>query len=391
MDDTFHLERISAVVRAWPEWCVAGLRGTVVLFGAWVVGAIVAHMTATWLAAQGFDNLWTPPWTTRDADTKRSRRTGVSLSKIAGRLVTISFLAVGLFLIARWERWMALKDFLHEVTVLVWKLALLFTACLYVSRQLATTALDVLGADPIRKAMDGLFPEDDRNESSFSDSVLKACGIFIYVMVFTLLSLTATDLLHWASLRSGLLAVWTLGLHIGTAVAILAIGALGVRWLFGEKMPAEPSPADKAMPPAFPVSSGFGVEAPVPPEPNADRESGKAARASVGRSLAITAVLLVALATLASQVFNALFLLAILVLVLIGAFTFRDYLPDIVAGIVLRQKDITRVMLEGKMVTLLRRGLLSSQVEKDGTVFHKPNKSILDALLRPDAHKEDVE
>ena len=357
--------------RDWPVFwrglLIVSIRDIAIVLGAWVVGAVAARILAGWLGLCAFDEIWTPPWSARGPDSRRPRKAGASPTQTARLLVTLSGVACGLYWVADLHGWEQLGAGLGQVVSLTWKIVLLSIAALFVSRLLAGVVVDLLSTSQIRGAIENLFPsESDRTDSSLANSVTRAAGTFVYCMIFTLLFLVAADLFRWASLRSALLALWDLGLHLATATAVLVVGGVGIKHLF---------PGEAAVSPTrhtAPASQTGALPAP----------GSSPKHAPSTKPLVFGLVLIIALGVLASHAFSAMSLFVFLVLVLVGVFAFRDYLPDLFAGIILHYREITTVTLDGKPAVLARRGLLASEWERDGVVLRKPNKRVLDALRR---------
>ena len=319
----------------------------IVVLGAFLGGLFLGGVVVRSLRGRNFDAALRPPGT-RPAPGEEH---GFTPTGVAGLLVRLTVWALA-------ARWLAqehgrpdIANLLGLIVNRTWGFAALLVAALALGSLLARLLSDCLGGVP-REVSEARPLRSGSAASSWTVSpAARAAAAGAYGLAVLLVLLTAADLFDWPLTRSSTLALWDLSHHLLVAGAGLFIGYLGARWT-----------RDLAV-----------AEAAGSPERRAAQYAalGIMAAATI---LAVTVLLsntglLLGLAALAA---GGLVLWAL-----------RGYLPDVIAGLQLRQRGIREIFLKGERWQVLGIGLLTTQLSRSGEFQTMQNRLLLEPRPRP--------
>jgi hypothetical protein len=318
-----------------------------VVLGAFLGGLFIGGLVTRSLRARNFDAALRPPGIPRPSETDH----GFTPTQIAGLLVRVTVWALA-------ARWLAQEhgraDIAATVGLLVnrtWGLAALLVAALALGSLLARRLNDCLSVAP----HEGLEARSPRSgfaaAASPTPPVARGVAASAYVLAVLLVLLTAADLFDWPLTRSSILALWQLTQQLLIAGAGLLIGYLGARW----------------------TRDLTASEAAGSPE----RRAGQYAALGIMASTTLLGVTVL--------ISNTALLLGLAVLAGVGIllWVLRGYLPDVIAGLQLRQRGIREVFLKGERWQVQGIGLLTTQLSRSGEFQRMQNRLLLEPRPRP--------
>ncbi len=325
----------------------AAIQDGIVVLGGFLGGLFLGGMVVRTLGARNFDAALRPPGTPPSPDGEH----GFTPTQVAGLLVRLTVWALT-------ARWLAQEhgraDIAATLGLIVnrtWGFAALLVAALAFGSLLARRLSDCLGGAG-HEASEARPPRNGSAAPPWSTPpVARVAGAGAYLLAVLLVLLTAADLFDWPLTRSSTLALWHLAHQLMVAGAGLLIGLLGARWT-RDLTASEPAGSP-------------------------ERRAGQYA------SLAILgATTLLGVTVLLS---NTAILLGLVALAVVGLvlWVLRGYLPDVIAGLQLRQRGIREVFLKGERWQVLAIGLLTTQLSRSGEFHRIQNRQLLEPRPRP--------
>jgi hypothetical protein len=274
---------------------------------------------------------------------------GITPTLVAGLLVRLSIVAIAISLLARRYGRDDISDTVRLVMSRSWALAAILVSALTLGGLLARRLMACLPGGPKMEA------SSSRNAAAPRWNPAGIAGAGAYVLVTLLVLIMAADLFDWPLTRTSALALWQLAQHLLIAIAGLVIGCLGAHW----------------------AKDLVTVEATASPEKRAANYTGLGIIAS-------TTVLSVAVLVSSAGILLGLVALAILGLVF---WLVRGYLPDVTAGLQLRQHNVREAVFDGDGWQVHHIGFLSTQLCHNGEFCCLQNRQVLEARLHGEVTK----
>jgi hypothetical protein len=350
MWDNLHSGWLS--LQAWwqslPGEAQAALRAAGVLLGAFLVSWIAGGVVRRRLRAVGFDASLRVPWAPPPAP-GAPQENRLTPTRLAVLLVRLSVWAAAVWWLANEQGWGGLARTLETVAARVWLLAVVVVVALFLGRFLAEQVLDVMQSPTLKDKWEKWLPRASGREQR-PPAALVLAGLTVYGLVTVLVLLVAADLLGWATTGSAAMAVWQLGLQLLTAAAALLIGWLGIQWARGQA-----------------------------PDAGAATPTAQAGYYTALGIVTSTSLLAITLLAGTARTLTALVLLLLLVVVL---WPLGGYLPDLWAGLLLRQQKVREVHLEGTTRQLGEIGLILTHLTTPTERLSRRNRLVLRAYLQ---------
>jgi hypothetical protein len=307
-----------------------------------VLALIVAHFLGAvierFLRANNFDAALRLP------GAAPATEPGFSPTSVAGMLVRLTVAAVAISYLARKHGRDDIADTLSVIMSRGWALAAILVSALTVGGLLARRLMACLPALPKTEASTS---RHDANAPRWNPAGIAGAGV--YVLVTLIVLIMAADMFDWPLTRTSAVALWQLVQHLLIAIAALVIGTLGARW----------------------AKELVTIEATATPEK-------RAANYTALGIIAGSTILAVAVLLSSAGLLLGLAALAILGLLL---WLVRGYLPDVAAGLHLRQHRVREAIFDGNAWQVLHIGLLSTQLGYNGEFCSLQNRVVLEARL----------
>ena len=269
---------------------------------------------------------------------------GITPTLVAGLLVRLSVVAIAISLLARKYGRDDISDTVRLIMSRSWGLAAILVSALTLGGLLARRLMACLPGGP---KMEAWPSRHDAAAPRWNPAGIAGAGA--YVLVTLLVIIMAADLFDWPLTRTSALALWQLAQHLLIAIAGLVIGCLGAHW----------------------AKDLVTVEATATPEQ-------RAANYTALGIIASTTVLSVAVLVSSAGILLGLAALAVLGL---GLWLVRGYLPDVTAGLQLRQHNVREAVFDGNDWQVHHIGFLSTQLCHNGEFCCLQNRLVLEARL----------
>lgn len=314
---------------------------------AFVLAAILAGIRIGWMVAkalekQNFRNLFVSPFKEPGLPAGQASGEGFNPAVIAGWLVTMVVPGFALWLVAKWRGMATAEAALWTVLTVVGVGVGVVLGGLIIGRLLAVVIIQIFR--PPSTGRDLMAPDDTAGATIRSIGI--AAGAAVYVSVYLVLLTFAAEFLGWKRIGNVLPGLCAFGTRVVSAVAILVIGRLGADWLTDRR-----------------------------PDANADPAAQRWRLAILGLTV-LWGMVAISGAEWGNVLLVAVFLV-FAVLLTVG----HDYIADITAGLYLKKHNILSAEIDGKPITLAKRGLLLSEWRQDKTVYRLGNRAILRAIL----------
>jgi hypothetical protein len=318
-----------------------------------VVATIVAAQAIGWLVGRKlrafrFDAAFRRPWLPAPA-AEHSEAQSLTPTRLVTGLIRLTIWGGGLWCLAYLYDWSDLGRGLEWIAVRAWVCAGVILGALCLSRQFSAKLVEAVQASPLRQKLDGWLPPAGVRDPRASGAAM-AASLLIDAVMILLVTLVAADQMGWTLTGNALAATWQLALHVSSAGVAILIGWGGARWV-----------RDQVVADATPGSSPARV--------------GHFAAVGVMGCATVLAIVLLAGT---SATFFGLAMLALFVLLLWPA---QAWLPDIYAGAVLREQNVTEVRIDGIAYRLGAVGLVKTELlHPDGPQVRR-NRVVLQAHI----------
>jgi hypothetical protein len=326
-------------LQIWWQNTTPETKGLVLAGSLIVLALIVAHFLGAvverFLRANNFDAALRLP------GAAPATEPGFSPISVAGMLVRLTAVAVAISYLARKHGRDDIADTLSVIMSRGWALVAILVSALTVGGLLARRLMACLPSLPKTEA------STSRQDPRWNPAGIAGAGV--YVLVTLIVLIMAADMFDWPLTRTSAVALWQLVQHLLIAIAALVIGTLGARW----------------------AKELVTIEATATPEK-------RAANYTALGIIAGSTILAVAVLLSSAGLLLGLSALAILGLLL---WLVRGYLPDVAAGLQLRQHRIREAIFDGDHWQVLHIGLLSTQLGLNGQFCSLQNRVILEARL----------
>ncbi len=333
-------------MQKWWNGLTASVREAVivasVLVAVLVFGKIIGALFKALSKGLGADEVFKTPW----SQTSLSRPNKTPSDAIGYLCVGTLWAGVVWWLAVRYQ----LTDIANAIRVAigrVWILAVVFGFAVGLSNWLIRSLLDFLRSPIVRDWSEKLMPS---GREQISETVVRAFAFLVYGFLLLFVLLVATDLFGMNTTAGAIRALWELTLRLIIAAIALGIGWLGVRWL--EKLREFPELAQP--PPTL-------------------------AQQLTRLGIVIFSLLLVLILLTGGG--SALVALLIVALVAFLILPLRNYIPDLWAGLMLKMHNVREVFINGKLVKLVRIGLLAFYLNSGDSKLVVRNRKVLDAFL----------
>jgi hypothetical protein len=269
---------------------------------------------------------------------------GITPTLVAGLVVRLTVAAMAISWLARKHGRDDIADTLRLIMSRSWALAAILVAALTLASLLARRLIECLSGMAKTEAA------PSRNEAAgprLNPAGVVGAGTYVLVVLFVLL--IAADLFDWPLTRTSAVALWQLAQHLLIAIGGLVIGCLGARW----------------------ASALVNFEETASPEK-------RAAHYTALGIIATSTILAVAVLLSSAGILLGLAALAVLSLLL---WLVRGYLPDVIAGLQLRQHNVREAVFDGEFWQLAHIGFLTTQLGHAGEFCYLQNRLVLQARL----------
>lgn len=332
---------------ALSEEARTGITVAGVLLATAILSVIVRRVVHGRLRAVGLDDCLRPPWSL-PAERGAVTEVRLSPSSALGLLAGLSVWLVVACIAARQSiiEWQPAGRTLESLLAVLWKLAFVVLATLWVARLVAGPVIQLVQASTARESLEAWLGGRGGGRDARPAPVAAAVGATVYGVVLLLGLMVGAEVLGWASVAGALSAVWQLGLRLLTAGAAFLLAWLGYRW----------------------------VAAVAPPRDETDR-----ARWYVQLGL-VCAATLVAVVLLSSEL-RSLLGLAVLAAVVLLVWPWRSTFPDLVAGVYLRSSGEKSARLDGALFEVRRVGLLTTELQHNGERLVRRNREVCRAVM----------
>ncbi len=340
------MEQLGEWWRGLPEEARTGLTVAGVLLATVVGAAVVRRVVRGRLRAVGLDDYLRPPWGL-PAEKGAAAEVRLSPSGALGLLAGLSVWLVVACVAARQSNdWQSAGRTLESVLAVLWKLAFVVVAALWVARLVAGPVIQLVQASTARESLEAWLGGRGGGRDGRPAPVAAAVGATVYGVVLLLGLMVGAEVLGWASVAEALAAVWQLGLRLLTAGAAFLLAWLGYQW----------------------------VAAVTPPRDEADRvrwylQLGLVCAATLGAVVLLSSDL------------RSLVVLAVLVAVVLLVWPWRSTFPDLVAGAYLRSSGEKSARMNGTVCEVRRVGLLATELQHDGERLVRRNREVCRAVM----------
>jgi hypothetical protein len=334
-------------LRAWlqtltPE-TLEGLQTIALVIATLLGGHFLGAMVERTLRAKKFDAALRLPGSSLESTEMEH---GITPTFVAGLLVRLTVWVGAAWWLAYKHDRVELANTLALLLKRTWALATVFTTALAFGSLLARRVMDCLRGLPNA----GWAVSPSRNEAAARRwDVPGLLGAGIYLLIVLLVLMIATDVFDWPLTRTSALALWQLTQNLLVASAALLIGSLGARW-------------------ARDLASGGGESSP-------EKRAGQYTGLSI---MAVTTILAVAVLLSSGGLLIGLAALAILASLL---WLVRGYLPDVMAGLQLRVRQVREVWFDGEAWQVTEVGFLTTEVSRRGEFCRFQNRLVLEARM----------
>jgi len=272
---------------------------------------------------------------------------GITPTLVLGLLVRLTVWAAAVWWLAHKHGRVEIANTLGLIINRSWALATVLVAALTLGGLLARRLIDCLQGIPKTGSEASASRNGVATPRWYAAGVVGA-GAYVFVVLVVLL--IAADLFDWPLTRTSALALWQFAQHLLIAAASLFIGCLGARWARDIVTPDE------------------GVASP-------EKRAGQYTGLGI-----IAASTILAVAVLLSSAGVLLGLMALCVLGFL-LWLWRGYLPDVTAGLQLREHKVNEVLFDRERWQVAEVGLLTTQVGRGGEFCRVQNRLVLEARL----------
>jgi hypothetical protein len=232
-------------------------------------------------------------------------------------------------------------------------MALIIFPILIISGWLSRTLYDLFQTPWLKAELDSLFPGTSEGGGSTSNTIAKTMCVVIYAAFFLLIPVAIAALFNISALEGLAIPAWELCARLLTALAVFAVGYLGVAW-------------------ARSHAERIGGER--EDEGNADLVH-QVSLGIVLFTIFLTLGLLVGVSGFASG-------LVVVTLLVFLLWPVRVYARNVWAGMLLRIQRVKQVELDGVSFDVKTITPLATQLEREGVELTRCNWDVLTAFMQ---------